>query len=124
MSRADLQLIEQLHRFEKEQIIEAISHLLNSDFIARSIISEIEMAESDKLFNAHEKALTALIAARKAFADWTRDAAEKYGDGKSFKISSLPISEYGKGAYLEKSVEEFEEKERKLHKQINKLLNL
>lgn len=124
MSRADPKLVSKLKKYSKEQIIEALANQFNADYYIHGLLNHLEEKESDKLLKEHREAIEAEATARRAFSDFIKEAAEKYGDGKSFKISALPLAVYARGAALEKAVKEAEAKERALDKKVSKMLKL
>ena len=124
MSRADPKLVAKLKKYSKDQIIEALANQFNSDYYIRGLLNHLEYEESDRLLKEHRKAIEIEAAARGVFSEFIKEAAAKYGDGKSFKISALPPTEYAKGVLLEKAVKEAEAKERALDKKVSKMLKL
>ena len=47
-----------------------------------------------------------------------------YGDGKSVKLTNIPLEEITKGAALERALKSAAEAEQKLDKKISKMLNV
>lgn len=124
MSRADHKLVAKLKKYSKDQIIDALANQFNADYYIRGLLNHLEEQESDKLLKEHREAIEAEAKARKAFSEFIKEAAAKYGDGKSFKIGALPPAEYARGRALEKAVKEAEAKERMLDKKVTKMLKL
>lgn len=124
MSRADPKLVAKLKKYSKDQIIEALANQFNADYYIHGLLNHLEDKESDRLLKEHREAIEAEATARKAFSEFIREAAAKYGDGKTFKIGALPPAEYARGAALEKAVKEAEAKERMLDKNVSKMLKL
>lgn len=124
MSRADPKLVAKLKKYSKDQIIDALANQFNADYYIRGLLNHLEEQESDKLLKEHREAIEAEAKARKAFSEFIKEAAAKYGDGKSFKIGALPPAEYARGCALEKAVKEAEAKERMLDKKVTKMLKL
>ena len=104
MSRADAKLVAKLKKYSKEQIIEALANQFNGDYYIKGLLNHLEYEESDRLLKEHRKAIEVEAAARGEFSEFIKEAAAKYGDGKSFKISALPPAEYATGVLLEKAV--------------------
>lgn len=124
MNRADPKLVAKLKRYSKDQIIEALGKQYNADYIISGLVNDIEYQQSDRLLKEHGEALDAAIKARREFSEFIREAATKYGDGKSFKVSALPPAVLARGTALEKAVKEAEAKERDLDKKVSKMLKL
>ena len=48
----------------------------------------------------------------------------KYGDGQTVKLCDIPTLDINRGATLEKELKEATEKERRLDKQVNRILKI
>ena len=124
MSRASDSDLKKLSKYSKEEIIEALSKSYQASYIIAGLLSDLEQKATDKLFEDSKKSIDASISSRTAYSEWIKEMCEKYGDGKRFKISSLPIEEISRGAKLEKAMKEAIERERKLDAKINKQLGI
>lgn len=120
-SKAELQ---KLKVYSKDAIIEALGHCYQSDYIVSEIIGELEERKVQNALKEHEKAIDTLNTARKAYMNWRSDMCVKYGDEKTVKIVNIPSEEITKGARLEKALNTATESERKISKEVDKILKV
>lgn len=124
MSRADPKLVAKLKKYSKEQIIEALANQYNADYFISGVVNFVEEQQSNRLLKEHSEAIELYTTAQRAYSDFIREMAQKYGDGKTFKISALSPAEYAKGVSLEKIVKEAATRESELDKKVTKMLKL
>ena len=116
--------LKKLKTYSKDDIIEALGHCYNSDFIISSILNELESKGIQKLINSHDKAYDNLLIAIEAYFKWQNDMCVKYGDGKTVKLKDIPLQEISRGAVLEKALKSAAEKEKNLNSKLNKMLEV
>ncbi len=121
---AKLELLKKLSKYSKEDIIEALGQQCQADFIIRGILNELEYIASKRVLDNHDKAIKAHEDAFGAYIEWKNRMCIAYGDGKSVKLTNIPLEEITKGAALEKSVKSTAEAEQNLDKRISKMLNV
>lgn len=124
MSRAREEALKKLSAYKKEEIIEALGRSYQSEYIAEQMLDYLESRKEKALLDRHRKAIDKEIAARKAFMEWKKEMCEKYGDGQTVKLSNIPPTDINRGAALEKALKEATEEERRLDKQVNKMLRI
>ncbi len=122
--RASKTDLEKLKLYSKEEIIEALGHCYQSDYIVAHIINELDDRKVQKALSEHEKAIDILNSARTAYMKWRTDMCERYGNGRTVKISDIPPSDFQEGVFLERNLYTAEQNEAALDKRVNKLLKI
>ena len=118
------ELLKELSKYSKEDIIEALGRQYQADFIISGIVDDLEYIASKRLLDEHGKAIKAREDAFGAYADWRNQMCIAYGDGKSVKLTNIPPKEITKGAALERALKSATEAEQKLDKKISKMLKV
>lgn len=118
--RASKNKLQKLKKYSKDEIIAALGHSFMSEHIVSDMLFELEKKAFNTAFDAHKKAISALDTAEKRLIDWHKKMCEKYGDGKTVKLSDVPSADISQGAELERVLKAAIEKEQKLDKQVNK----
>lgn len=116
--------LRKIKAYSKEEIIEAIQQYWNSDRIIGEILCILEQKRVHSIFAEHDKALKTEISASDKYCEWMKKMCVNYGDGKTVKISDIPMEELTYGVELEKALKIAEENERKLDKKVHKLLGV
>lgn len=124
MRDAKLELLKKLSKYSKEDIIEALGRQCQADFIIRGILNDLEYIASKRVLDNHDEAIKAHKDVFEAYIEWKNQMCIAYGDGKSVKLTNIPLEEITKGAALEKSVKSTAEAEQNLDKRISKMLNV
>lgn len=122
--RANKTELQKLKAYTKDDIIKALGHCYQSDYIVSQILNELEEREIQNALKEHKKAIDTLNSARTAYMSWRTDMCVKYGDGKTVKIANIPPEEIAKGARLEKAFNTATEKERKISREVDKILKV
>lgn len=118
--RASKNKLQKLKKYSKDEIIAALGHSFMSEHIISDMLFELEEKAFNTALDAHKKALSDLVSAKKKVIDWRKKMCEKYGDGKTVKLSDVPSADISQGAELERVLKAVIEKEQKLDKQVNK----
>lgn len=116
--------MQKLKAYSKGDIIEALGDCYQSDCIVSAILGELEERKVQNALKEHEKAIDTLNSARMAYMSWRTDMCAKYGDGKTVKIANIPPDEISRGAFLEKALNTATERERKVSKEVDKILKV
>lgn len=125
MSKPTKSSIQKLSKYKKEEILEAMEHcIFFSEFQISEMLTYLQRKTSDAAFEEHDRALQEEIEARKKYLEWESEVCRKYGDGKSVKLIDIPPAEINRGAALERAMKAATEKEQRLSKQIDKILNI
>lgn len=122
--RANKTELQRLKAYTKDDIIEALGRCYQSDYIVSQILGELEERKAQNALKEHEKAIDTLNSARMAYMSWRTDMCAKYGDGKTVKIANIPPDEISRGAFLEKALNTATERERKVSKEVDKILKV
>lgn len=120
-NKAELQ---KLKAYTKDDIIEALGRCYQSGYIVSTILGELEERKAQNAIKEHEKAIDMLNSARTVYMSWRNDMCVKYGDGKTVKIANIPPTEISQGALLEKALNTATERERKISKEVDKILKV
>lgn len=124
MRDAKLELLKKLSKYSKEDIIEALGQQCQADFIIRGILNDLEYIASKRVFDDYDKAIKEHKDAFESYIEWKNQMCIAYGDGKSIKLTNIPLEEITKGAALERALKSAAEAEQKLDKKISKMLNV
>lgn len=101
---AKLELLKKLSKYSKEDIIKALGQQCQADFVIRVILNELEYIASKRVLDNHDKAIKAHEDAFEAYIEWKNQMCIAYGDGKSVKLTNIPLEEITKGAALERAL--------------------
>lgn len=121
---AKLELLKKLSKYSKEDIIKALGQQCQADFVIKAILNELEYIASKRVLDNHDKAIKAHEDALIAYIEWKNQMCIAYGDGKSVKLTNIPLEEITKGAALERALKSTAEAEQKIDKKISKMLNV
>ena len=124
MGKATTETLKKLSAYKKKEIIEALGNSYQFGYLAEDMLRYLEEKKSNDVISQHGEALNQEIAARKAFMEWKTEICSKYGDGQTVKLRDIPPLEIHRGATLEKALKETTEKERRLDKQVNRILKV
>lgn len=116
---AKLELLKKLSKYSKEDIIKALGQQCQADFVIKVILNELEYIASKRVLDNHDKAIKAHEDAFRAYIEWKNRMCIAYGDGKSVKLTNIPLEEITKGAALERALKSTAEVEQKLDKKIS-----
>lgn len=96
-----------LESYSKAEIIQAIrsipKYITHGNSIEELAIEYAEDRKRDKIFAEAQMARQTAIDRMNEFCNWKKEMAEKYGDGKRFKLSDLPHFQIERGANLQKA---------------------
>ncbi len=124
MRGAKPELLKELSKYSKEDIIEALGRQYQADFIISGIVGDLEYIASKRLLDDHGRAIKTREDAFGAYMEWRNQMCRAYGDGKSVKLLNIPPEEITKGAALERALKNATEAEQKLDRKISKMLKV
>lgn len=118
--------LEKLRTFTKEEIIEALSQLrvAQKEYVLTCLVNTAKNNRLHYAISEHEKALTRLQEARDNYFSWRTEMCEKYGDGRTVSLSSIPSADFARGLRLEKLLSTAEHTEQALDEKLCKLLEV
>lgn len=100
MSKASKSQIQQLKKYTKDDIIDAISREWNGEYFIESMLMYLDNKKIDAAFAENEKAIKAENDAMKAYLAWKSEMVRRFGDGNSVKIGAIPAAEIQRGDKL------------------------
>ena len=122
MRKAKRDFLEQVAKYRKEEIIEAIGRNMFVD--CESFLSDLKYIRTTKAIDEKIKLIDEESAAFDAYICWEKEVAAKYGDGETYNIAKLPLSEIERGERLLKAFDKSMEKVAESEKKVSKLLGL
>lgn len=122
MARTKKEALEELAKYSKEDILEALGRSCFVDVDAMLI--DLEYIQRTRAIDEHQKAIADESAALTAYLEWNREVIAKYGDGETVRFDQLPESEVQRGIKLERIWRSARKKEKRLDDRVRKLLNL
>lgn len=108
-----------LESYSKAEIIQALRRMRRYYGIERleeSIIDAIQDIQREKAFTEAQLARQTAIDRMNEFFNWKKQMAEKYGNGKQFKLSDLPHYQIERGANLQNAWSASENERKRLEK--------
>lgn len=111
-----------LNKFTKSQIINAIVRTFPYRGISERLIANLEHSYTEELISKHSYAIEEESEATKEYIKWRGDMVDKYGDNGQVWVCDIPMGELMKGVELENRMESAREKERKLNKMVDNVL--
>lgn len=124
MARTKKEALEELAKYSKEEIIEAIGRSYLPTWDIDTLLIDLNYIRQTKAIDEHQKAAADASAALTAYIEWQKEVVTKYGDGKTVYLKQLPASEIKRGTELEKAYDAANKKEKRLDNKVKKLLNL
>lgn len=124
MARTKKEALEDLAKYSKEEIIEALGKSYLSTGDIDYILIDLNYIRQTKTIDEHQKAAADASAALTAYIEWQKEVIEKYGDGKTVRFIQLPASEIKRGNGLADALDAANKKEKRLDNKVKKLLNL
>ena len=108
-----------LESFSKSEIIASIRKMERyyiAKGLEKNIIDIIQESKREKAFAEANLARQTSIDRMNEFFNWKKEMAEKYGNGKQFKLSDLPHYQIERGANLQNAWIASENEKKRLEK--------
>lgn len=116
------ELRNELNKFTKSQIIDAIVRTFPYRGVSERLIANLEHSYTEELISKHSYAIEEESEATKEYIKWRGDMIDKYGDNGEVRLCDMPMKEIMKGTELQNKMESARAKERKLNKMVDNVL--
>lgn len=115
---------QKLSKYTKQEIISALSRCFPVWMHIDSMIRSIEYYRKEDVLERHRKAIDEENEATKDYINWKHEVVEKYGSDGEVKLMDLPMEELERGAEIENRLAKARETERRLSKEVDRILGL